>query len=160
METETHEHVAAAHDFLHQWPFQCLTFDALLVMIAKSITHAALHSASTETYFCANSEGTGSSGFHWVAAILTTTFPNVPVVQMPDVHGFEQGADALQNIVDTDSDDCVAFSNNSDSEPELGAMEFEQKATNRMLRFSLDSVCADGSAAHPSADQFFEFEDD
>jgi len=61
-------------DIFHMWPFKCVTFDQLLVDIAKSITTAAVSHAPSASYFCANSEGSGSKGFHWVSAILSIDF--------------------------------------------------------------------------------------
>ena len=46
------------------WPFQCVTYDCLLIEIAKKMVEAASTHSAGKFFFCGNSEGTGSSGFH------------------------------------------------------------------------------------------------
>ena len=70
MEQEAGVTVDAIDDPLQQWPFECVTVDQLLVRIARRITDAAQDPTSGQYYFCANSEATGSGGFHWVSCIL------------------------------------------------------------------------------------------
>ncbi len=70
MEQEAGIDVDAIDDPLQQWPFECVTVDQLLVRIALRITEAAQDPTSGQYYFCANSEATGSGGFHWVSCIL------------------------------------------------------------------------------------------
>ena len=74
-------------DIFHMWPFKCVTFDQLLVDIAKSITTAAVSHAASTSYFCANSEGSGSKGFHWVSAIISIDFGEVIAAIPPLVYG-------------------------------------------------------------------------
>ena len=52
------------------WPFQCVTFDCLLIEIAKKLVEAASTHSAGRFFFCGNSEGTGCSGFHWISCIL------------------------------------------------------------------------------------------
>ena len=70
MEQEAGVTVDAIDDPLQQWPFECVAVDQLLVRIARRITDAAQDPTSGQYYFCANSEATGSGGFHWVSCIL------------------------------------------------------------------------------------------
>ena len=67
-----------AHEGLVSWPFECVTFDQLLIRIAHFLQHAVTTLAVGPFYFCANSEGTGSCGFHWVSAILVVQIDGVP----------------------------------------------------------------------------------
>ncbi len=67
-----------AHEGFVSWPFECATFDQLLVRIAQCLQRAVTARAVGSFYFCANSEGTGSSGFHWVGAILVVQIDGVP----------------------------------------------------------------------------------
>ena len=70
MEKEMNIDLNGVEDAMQQWPFQCFTVDQLLVTIAQRITEAAQQSAQGQYYFCANSEATGSAGYHWVSCIL------------------------------------------------------------------------------------------
>ena len=70
MEKEMNIDLNGVEDAMQQWPFQCVTVDQLLVTIAQRITEAAQQSAQGHYYFCANSEATGSAGYHWVSCIL------------------------------------------------------------------------------------------
>ena len=53
-----------------EWPLRCVTIDAPLVEIAKCLTEAARTSVPSRDFYCANSEATRSSGFHWVSCVL------------------------------------------------------------------------------------------
>ena len=57
------------NDPIMTWPFQCVTFDCLLIEIAKKLVEAASTDSAGKFFFCGNSEGTSSSGLHWVAFI-------------------------------------------------------------------------------------------
>ena len=50
----------------HSWPFPCTSVDELLVLIARVITATG----DSRAFFGTNSEGSGHSGFHWVACIV------------------------------------------------------------------------------------------
>ena len=69
-------------DIFHMWPFKCVTFDQLLVDIAKSITTAAVSHAASTSYFCANSEGSGSKAFIGLAQLLAL----ILVKSLPQFH--------------------------------------------------------------------------
>ena len=61
MMEEVHEEGPTLEDDpFSEWPFRCVTIDALLVEIAKCLTEAARKSVPSRNFFCANSEATGS----------------------------------------------------------------------------------------------------
>ena len=86
------------------WPFKCVTFDQLLVDIAKIITTAALSNAASASYFCANSEGSGSKGFHWVSAILSIDFGEAIAAIPPLVIGVANDDAGHSQLTETCAD--------------------------------------------------------
>ena len=94
-------------DIFHMWPFKCVTFDQLLVEIAKSITTAAVSHAASASYFCANSEGSGSKGFHWVSAILSIDFGEAIAANSPLVHGVANDYAGRSQLTETCADIVV-----------------------------------------------------
>ena len=91
-------------DIFHMWPFKCVTFDQLLVDSAKSITTAAVSHAASTSYFCANSEGSGSKGFHWVSAIISIDFGEVIAASPPLVYGLANDETGHSQLHETCAD--------------------------------------------------------
>lgn len=77
MESESGLVVDAAAQAFMTWPFACVSFDQLLVQFARHITDAVTLSTNGTYYYCANSEASGSSGYHWVSSIIDIHFSNV-----------------------------------------------------------------------------------
>ena len=137
-------------DFFHMWPFKCVTFDELLVDIAKSITTAAVSHAANTSYFCANSEGSGSKGFHWVSAILSIDFGEVIAATPPLVFGvandeaghsqlYETCADIVENDdIITDADEAESSSDDGEDLDSVSHQSFSNFDSDHDAHSGLD----------------------
>jgi hypothetical protein len=112
-------------------PFTLGPIDHFLVWFAKIITSAVRNSNSGRHFYCANSEGSGSSGFHWVSIVVTTDF-GVSGGASPENVDDE---DFFRNIPDPEESDFVvpplattehsSFSSDEDAWSDVSADESE-----------------------------------
>ena len=131
------------------WPFECVTIDQLLVRIATKITRGARELTGGKYYFCVNSEGSGSSGYHWVSCVLDIRFGDVEVPHLASSHGSLHGADAedLQSGTLMEDDSSVSISSDGDFESDGSDESFELQP--KHIRFSFGG---EDPATHVHAD--------
>ena len=118
------------------WPFECVTIDQLLVRIATKITRGARELTGGKYYFCVNSEGSGSSGDHWVSCVLDIRFGDVEVPHLASSQGSLHGTDTedLQRGTMTEDDSCGRASSDGDFESDGSDESFELQP--KQIRFS------------------------
>jgi hypothetical protein len=119
-EAGRHNPAADASDTYVTWPFECVTFDQLLVRIAQRLRSAVSDRIVGTFYFCANSEGTGSRGFHWVSAIVVIKIDGLPdPIELAEPHELAPAASPPRSPASSTSSVLEVFDGGA-SEPAGG----------------------------------------